>query len=49
MKLENIEALDIYWYVTYDEKNKDFPEEIESMLLKFHNTFYEKLPRWNKM
>jgi hypothetical protein len=49
MKLENIETLDVYWYVTYDEKNKDFPEEIESMLLQLHRNLYGRLPRWNKI
>lgn len=49
MKLENIEALDVYWYITYDEKNKDFPEDVERILLQHHISIYERLPRWNKM
>jgi len=48
MKLENIEALDIYWYITYDEKNKDFPEDVERTILQHHISIYERLPRWNK-
>src|SRR4051794_36525100 len=27
MRLENIEALDVYWYVTYDDYCSDFPKE----------------------
>ena len=49
MMLEGIQALDIYWYVTYDEKNKDFPEEIEAYLLNKHKEIYSHLPRWNKI
>ena len=48
MKLENIEALDVYWYITYDDINKDFPEDIEDELLLNYKTLYGKLPRWNK-
>lgn len=48
MQLENIEALDIYWYVTHGADNNDFPGELETALLnKFHN-LYGTLPRWNK-
>jgi hypothetical protein len=48
MKLENIEALDVYWYVTYDEENKDFPEDVERILLQHHINLYGRLPRWNR-
>lgn len=49
MLLEQIEALDVYWYVTYDEKNRDFPEEVESSLLSKHKQIFGRLPRWNKI
>lgn len=49
MKQENIEALDIYWYITYDDVTKDFPEDVERALLQHHISIYERLPRWNKM
>lgn len=48
MLTENIDALDIYWYVTYDENHKDFPGEIETMLLKRFHELYGRLPEWNK-
>lgn len=48
MKLENIEALDIYWYVTYSGVNKDFPEDVEQKLLQQYINLYGCLPRWNK-
>ena len=47
-RLENIEALDIYWYVTYGSQNADFPRELEIRLLKKFCDFHGRLPRWNK-
>jgi len=49
MLLENIEALDVYWYVTYDYVNKDFPEDVERTLLQKHIHIYGRLPKWNKI
>ena len=48
MKLEGIEALDIYWNVTYDGNNKDFPKVLEDELLLKYKSLYGELPRWNK-
>lgn len=47
MLKENIEALDIYWYVTYDGSVKDFPRDLEIELLKQYQSIYGCLPRWN--
>jgi hypothetical protein len=48
MEKENIEALDVYWFVTYSETHKDFPHDVERKLLNTHLEFYGELPRWNK-
>ena len=48
MKAEDIEALDVYWYVTYDGINKDFPEDVERVLLQHFINIYGELPRWNR-
>lgn len=48
MEFEGIEALDIYWYVTYDGINKDFPEDVEGVLLQQFINLYGTLPRWNR-
>lgn len=48
MKLENIEALDIYWYVTHGIQNSDLPRELEIKLLQKYHTIHGKPPRWNK-
>ena len=45
---ENIDALDIYWYVTFDEKNKDLPAYVEGLLMQRYFEMYGELPEWNK-
>ncbi len=47
MLQENIDALDIYWWITFDGKTKDFPKEVEELLLRNHHAVFGKLPRWN--
>ena len=45
---ENIEALDIYWYVTHNDKYTDCPNILEKQLLKKHSDIHGRRPRWNK-
>lgn len=47
MKLENIDVLEVTWYETFNEKNKEIPTFVEGQVLQ--NFFNEngKLPRWN--
>ncbi len=47
MQIENIEALDIYWYGTHNESYTDCPRKLENSLLKKHFEIYGRLPRWN--
>jgi hypothetical protein len=47
MKIENIEALDVYWYATHDIKCNDCPKEVENSLLQKYYDLYQELPRWN--
>jgi hypothetical protein len=42
------DALDIYWWVTFDEKNNHLPAYVESLLLQRHFEIYGRLPLWNK-
>ena len=47
--LENeIDALDIYWFVTFDEKHQHIPAYVEALLLQKHFDIYGCLPLWNK-
>src|SRR6476660_5806569 len=43
MKLENIDTLDIYWYVTYDDIYCDFPKQVEEELLTKYKELYGRL------
>ena len=45
---ENIDALDIYWYVTFDDKNQDLPGFVEGEIMQTYFDAYGKLPLWNK-
>lgn len=45
---EQIDALDIYWYVTYDEKHQDLPSYVEGLLLQRYFEVHGTLPLWNK-
>lgn len=48
MREEKADALDIYWFVTYDENHQDLPEDIEEILLQQYAEIYGTLPPWNK-
>jgi len=45
---ENIDALDIYWFVTFDNKNQDLPGFVEGTILQRYFEVYGKLSSWNK-
>lgn len=44
---EKIEALDIYWYVTHNDKFIDCPRILENKLLQKHLDIFGRLPKWN--
>jgi len=46
---EKIEALDIYWYSTHNQKYSDCPRILENKLLQKHLDIYGRLPKWNKV
>ncbi|NDI97767.1 hypothetical protein GWA97_01580 [Flavobacterium sp. LaA7.5] len=45
---ENIDALEIYWYVTHTDSEIESPGFIEFMLLNEYYKSQKKLPEWNK-
>ncbi|MEQ8522650.1 MAG: hypothetical protein RIB86_18530 [Imperialibacter sp.] len=47
MQTEQIEALDIYWYETFNKQTKDIPAFVESLLIQIHFEQFGRLPRWN--
>ena len=46
---QDIEALDIYWYVTIDEKYNDNPTEVKEAVLDIYWEIYGEGPRWNRV
>lgn len=47
MLIEDIEALHIHWYVTWDGVYKDRPKYIKTKLLQIYQSIYGKTPKWN--
>lgn len=47
MMIEDIEALHIHWYITYDEKHNDLPASMKTKILQIYQSIYGRLPRWN--
>ncbi|SHM73943.1 hypothetical protein [Chitinophaga sp. CF418] len=48
MARENIEALNIYWYVTHDTGYTDCPDVLKRNLLRQHQDIFGVFPKWNK-
>lgn len=48
IKKEKIDALDIYWCVTFDKNTIDLPSYVEGLLLQIHLHIHDELPKWNK-
>jgi hypothetical protein len=44
---EEIDAVDIYWFVTHDKNHQDLPGFVEGILLQIFYETYGKLPEWN--
>jgi hypothetical protein len=47
IKKEDIDGLDIYWYETFNQKTKDIPFFVQSLLLQKYFEIYGRLPDWN--
>jgi hypothetical protein len=48
MAEENIDGLDIYWFVTMDKTNNHLPGYVEGLLMQRYFDIHGKLPQWNK-
>lgn len=48
IEVENIEALDIYWFVTFDKHNRDLPGYVEGIIIQRYYEIHGTLPPWNK-
>ena len=47
LKLEKIEAIEVFWYETYNDKTKVIPTFVEGQILQLFLKENGKLPRWN--
>jgi hypothetical protein len=47
LQLEKIEAVEVFWYETYNEKTKVIPTFVEGQILQLFLKENGKLPRWN--
>jgi len=47
MIIENIDGLDIYWFVTMDKTNNDLPGYVKGLLMQRYFDVYGELPPWN--
>jgi hypothetical protein len=45
---ENIDGLDIYWFVTMDKSNNDLPGYVEGLLIQRYFEVQGRLSLWNK-
>lgn len=45
---EDIDGLDIYWFVTYDRHHQDLPGYVEALILQQYYDVHGCLPPWNK-
>ncbi len=47
LQLEKIEAVEVFWYETYNSKTKVIPTYVEGQILQLFLKEKGKLPRWN--
>lgn len=45
---EKIDALDIYWYETFDKNHNDIPVSVEGNIIQTFFDINDNLPKWNK-
>jgi hypothetical protein len=45
---EEIDGLDIYWFVTMDKKNQDLPGYVLGLIMQRYFDVFNVLPLWNK-
>lgn len=47
MKIENITEINIYWWVTFNNENSDFPTDVEDKLMNEYLSEFGKRPEWH--
>jgi hypothetical protein len=47
MRIQKIEKIVVYWWVTFDSEFKDFPTDVEKMILNNYILKYGSKPKWH--
>lgn len=48
MAIVGIKEVRIYWWLTYDINQSDFPTDVETLLRKKYLLEFNKLPDWHR-
>lgn len=48
MKEQQIDELNIYWYVTFNDEVTDIPAYVEAILIQQYFNKFRRLPYWNE-
>ena len=48
LKKEGIDALDVYWFETFDKENQDSPTYVKALIMQSYLHLQGELPKWNK-
>ena len=48
MLKHQIEALDIYWFDTFNDDIKEIPTYVQALLIQDFYDYFDRLPRWNE-
>ncbi|MEI6408752.1 MAG: hypothetical protein WCR52_05180 [Bacteroidota bacterium] len=49
MNIDNIDTLNVHWYITHGDDYNDCPRVLENALLNRFVEIYGVLPRWNRV
>lgn len=47
MLANDVDAIDIYWFETFNKKTLDIPTTIEGIIMQRYFDLYESIPPWN--
>ncbi len=48
LREEEMDALDVYWFETFNDDIQDIPAFVEALLIQKHYDLHGALPRWNE-
>lgn len=45
---EGLNKIEVNWWVTFDDTNKDIPSYVEGLLIQKYFNIHKVLPTWNR-